>query len=219
MLLGADLSTGAGGHLGHLLAGAAAALCGAVAVLTSVLRDRHRRSSSGPTVPRGAGPPVPSIAVAADGSILGWLAVAAAGAATVHGAVVREHFGESTALGVFFGLLAISQYGYAVLIVRFPSVLLVRAGLAANAGVVALWAFTRLIGIPFGIAGGATEQVGIPDLLATGFETAAVVTAIVALRHGARSWPRREAMSPAQRIAAVCAIAVTSAAVATLGPN
>ncbi len=41
----------------------------------------------------------------------------------------------------------------------------------------ALWAYTRTVGIPFGVGGGELKIVGVPDLLATGLGVVAAIGA------------------------------------------
>jgi hypothetical protein len=109
------------------------------------------------------------------------------------------------------------QAGYAGVVVLRPTRPLLQAGLIANAGVVALWVYTRTLGIPFGPGGGEVEALGAADLLASGFEVMAIVVAVVALRrHSTQSHPR-PGISPAQQLAAVLAVVGTSAFVATVG--
>src|SRR3954454_19967810 len=93
------------GHLGHLVAGGAALLLASVAAVVTVLRDRRRGSISSMT---SAGSSIPGAGTGL--AAVGWSAVAMAGAATVHGAVVREHFGEAALLGSFFLALTLAQY-------------------------------------------------------------------------------------------------------------
>jgi len=112
---------------------------------------------------------------------LSFVAVGTLGAAAVHAAVIREHFGESTLYGTFFLVAAVVQLGYAALVVTVPNWRLLVAGLVGNASVVALWAVTRFVAIPLGRGAGEREEIGRLDLTATGFEVLAVAAAVVAL--------------------------------------
>jgi hypothetical protein len=198
------------GHLGHLVVGGAALLLASVVAVVTVLRDRRRGSTSRIT---SAGSSIPGAGTGL--AAVGWSAVAMAGAATVHGAVVREHFGEAALLGTFFLLLTLAQYGYALAVLLRPRAWLIRVGLLANVAVVVLWVYTRTVGIPFGIAGGEVEHVELADLMAAGFEIAAVTAGVLALQRGLRSRPVRASLSTAQQVAAVCVVALSGAVLAS----
>lgn len=108
------------------------------------------------------------------------LALCWVGAATTHLLVIREHFDEAWVLGLFFLVLSAIQYAYALALALTESRQVLVLGLLANLGVLALWAFTRLASLPFGL--GRREPVGAADVIATAFEAVAVVLAGAALR-------------------------------------
>jgi hypothetical protein len=197
-------------HLGHAVAGGLSLLLAAVVLVAQQLRARHRGTAADDLTTTSADRP-------GDPSLAGWLAVAVLGAATVHAAVVREHFKESVVLGAFFLLLSVLQGAYAAVVVVRPTRALLQAGAAANAAVVALWLYTRTFGIPFGVSGGEVEAVGVPDLLSTAFEVMAVVVAVVLLRQRSAAARAGWRVSPAQQLGAVLAVVLTSAVVATTG--
>jgi hypothetical protein len=85
------------------------------------------------------------------------------GAAVIHAIVVPPHLSESLLYGAFFLVLALAQLGWAFLVVVRPVPVVLVAGMAANVGVVLLWAATRSAGIPFGVAAGRREPVGVLD--------------------------------------------------------
>ena len=85
------------------------------------------------------------------------------GAAVIHAIVVPPHFTEAVLYGVFFAALAVGQLGWAVLAVVQPKSWVLYAGALGNLAVVALWAVTRTVGIPLGIAAGQREAVGVLD--------------------------------------------------------
>jgi hypothetical protein len=97
------------------------------------------------------------------------LACVAAGA--IHAGVAPEHFHEGPRFGLFFVLLSAAQFVTAAVLLVRPSYRLVVAAVAMNSGVVALWAITRTIGLPFGLAD--VETVGRLDAVATIAEVAA----------------------------------------------
>jgi hypothetical protein len=108
------------------------------------------------------------------------LAVCWVASATIHLLVIREHFDEALALGLFFLVTTVVQCGYALAVSLRPSRQLLAAGLTANLGMIALWAYTRMVSVPFGL--GPRERVGVADVTATAFEAVAVMLAVVALR-------------------------------------
>jgi len=62
-----------------------------------------------------------------------------------------------------------------VVLLVVPRRPVVVAGVVANLGVVVLWAWTRAVGIPFGIAGGARQRFTLLDLTATALEVTVVL--------------------------------------------
>jgi hypothetical protein len=119
------------------------------------------------------------------------LAVTWAAAATTHLAVIAEHYAESAVLGTFFLVVSAVQYGYAVAVVVRATRRLLVVGMVANLSVVLLWAYTRVVAIPFGL--GEREPVGAVDLLATAFEVGSVALTLTVLR---RSSPVQNASRP-----------------------
>ena len=114
--------------------------------------------------------------------LLGAVAAACAVAAVVHALVAPEHFAESALYGWFFVTTAVAGIGYAVAVVVRPSGRLLLGGAAANAAVVGLWLFTRVVAVPLGPGAGQTEPFGVLDLVASGAELVAVAAAVLALR-------------------------------------
>ena len=116
-----------------------------------------------------------------------WQIVSLAGLWTAGGAVhlgvIDRHFAENTLLGIFFLLLSVLQFGYALRLVVAPSRALIGVGLVANLAVVMLWAYTRTVDIPFGIGG--RENVGLADGLAVALELGAAVLSLVLVRSAA----------------------------------
>lgn len=101
-----------------------------------------------------------------------------AGAALVHAAVVPHHVHESALLGWFFTGLCLTQLGWVVLVLLRPDRTAVTAGVLGNLGVVVLWAWTRAVGVPFGVLGGVREPIAATDLGATALEVAAVLAGL-----------------------------------------
>src|SRR5215216_1599508 len=91
------------------------------------------------------------------------------GAATVHLLVVPVHTAEFQPYGLAFLAVAIFQARWAsVYFGRRPAWLL-RLGVAANVAVIAVWAWSRTAGLPWGPAPNTPEPLGGPDLIATSF--------------------------------------------------
>jgi hypothetical protein len=140
-------------------------------------------------------------------------AVLVGGAAAIHLGVAGVHLGESWPLGVSFLVLAAFQ---AVWMLRcwqpVHSGWLV-AGAIVNAGVVALWALSRTVGLPVGPDPGQSEAVGFADLTASAFEGLAVgVTVLLLVRDR-----RRFAARPVGRRTATAVVAGVAAVVMTMG--
>jgi hypothetical protein len=98
-----------------------------------------------------------------------------AGAGVIHLAVVPEHAAEYLPAGVFFVVLGVFQLVWAVVLPWRGTTLLRGVGLFANLATIALWAWSRTLGIPVGAEPRTPESVGYPDVIATAFELGLVV--------------------------------------------
>jgi hypothetical protein len=103
------------------------------------------------------------------------------GAAAVHAVVCPEHFHEGLLYGQFFAVAAGAQLTWAVLVIFRPRRWLPVAGLVGNLAILALWAITRTVGIPFGPEAGEIEAVGVLDAIATALEVALLICCAWAL--------------------------------------
>ena len=111
------------------------------------------------------------------------MAAGSVGAALVHAAVVPEHVREGALLGWFFTLLCLAQLVWSGVLLLVPRSAVVRVGALGNLGVVALWAWTRGVGVPFV---GGRETVGVAGVVATACELLVVAAGAVALQGDGR---------------------------------
>jgi hypothetical protein len=118
-------------------------------------------------------------------------AVAAVVAAGVHISVCPEHYREGLLYGVFFTVTAGAQLLWAALLMVRPGPSVVRAGLLASLGIIALWAVTRSVGIPLGPERGEVEAIGALDVLATTAELVAAAACVWVLSRSGRQDHRR----------------------------
>ena len=102
------------------------------------------------------------------------LASAALGAALLHAAFAPGHFAETWSHGLAFAVMAWLQLALAVALVAFPSRRVFALGLL-NLGIIGIWVMSRTIGAPFGPNPWTPEDVGTPDLIATGLEALLVI--------------------------------------------
>src|SRR5262245_34504231 len=158
-----------------------------------------------------------AVPVAGDGLSLGarWLVAAClAGAAVIHAAMVPAHLGESAVEGWGFVASAWAQLLLAVLVVVRPS-RGVRIGVVAvNAALVAVWAVSRLFGLPFGAHAGHAESVTVVDGVCVALEVTAVVIVAGTVAWRPTRWLARVG-APAAMAGAVGAVLLASAAVAS----
>ena len=99
----------------------------------------------------------------------------------VHGGVTEHHAHEAAVLGWAMAVMCAGQLTWAVWLLFAPRQRVVEVGVLGNLAVVVLWAWTRLIGIPFGIAGGQRQRIGGWDTTCTLLEVGAVLAGLVAL--------------------------------------
>lgn len=126
-------------------------------------------------------------------SVLWLLAGASAAAGLVHAAVTPHHLHEAPALGWAMAVMSIAQLGGAVWLLLAPRTRVVEVGVVGNLAVVVLWAWTRLLGVPFGIAGGLRQRVGPWDVTCTALEVVAVLAGLAWLSGLTLSAPRQPA--------------------------
>jgi hypothetical protein len=143
------------------------------------------------------------------------VALASAGAATIHFAVIAQHFEEYWLFGSFFVGVAVLQLAWALLVVLRPSPRLYLAGAAGNAVVAATWLVSRTMGLPLGPEAGEPEAVGIADTVATVFEVVIVAGALLLMLATA---PRRPLarFTAATTVTALSAIALTALSLLSL---
>lgn len=126
---------------------------------------------------------------------------ASLGAGAIHGALVREHLAEWWGYGLFFALAALVQLLAALALAtravnerdtgpRWRSVRrgLLWVGLLANAGLIAVYAVSRTVGVPLlGPEAGEVEPVDAVGLASKALELAAVAAFVLLLRWDSRS--------------------------------
>ncbi|MCU1600272.1 MAG: hypothetical protein JWO22_981 [Frankiales bacterium] len=101
-----------------------------------------------------------------------------AGAGAIHGAMTGHHLHEAPLLGWAMAAMCVGQLGWCLWVLFAPSARLVEIGVLGNLAVVVLWAWTRLVGLPFGVAGGLRQRIGPWDLTCTLLEVGAVLLAL-----------------------------------------
>ena len=102
------------------------------------------------------------------------------GAGVIHAVVMGEHFREFWVFGAFFVAVAAAQAAWAALVMVRPSRAVLVGGAVLNLAVAAIWAISRIAGMPVGPDAGVPEAVGPLDLMATS-EEVVVVLAVLAL--------------------------------------
>ncbi len=113
------------------------------------------------------------------GRYLRWLLAALSlGAGVIHFAVSGEHYELSWAHGTFFAVVAWLQLSWAVAVVVRPTRWLLAAGALLNAGILGVWAVSRVWGVPIGPDAWTPEAVGWSDALSSVCELGIVVLAL-----------------------------------------
>jgi hypothetical protein len=148
--------------------------------------------------------------------LLLFLAAGLVGSAAIHAAVVPQHLTEWAAAGVFFIVLVAAELAVAALLFARPQPRVLFAAATVSLGPLALWLYSRTVGMPFGPGVGSREQIGLPDGAACVLEVITLITAVVLLRGG--GWLRRPAVSAhARSLALVAVIAVAAVGLAGSG--
>jgi hypothetical protein len=116
------------------------------------------------------------------GRYLRWLLAALSlGAGVIHFAVSGEHYDLSWTHGTFFAVVAWLQLSWAVAVVVRPTRWLLAAGALLNAGILGVWAVSRVWGVPIGPDAWTPEAVGWSDALASVCELGIVALALAVL--------------------------------------
>jgi hypothetical protein len=142
------------------------------------------------------------------------------GAQAIHTAVIAGHYREWWAEGVFFFGLGLLEGGLAAMLLLAPGRRAAGATVALSVATVALWAWSRTVGVPLGPAAGYVEPVGRADVVASLLEVAtAIVLAPAALGASqpagaadARGHGARRAAAAAAAVALLTVVGVTGAA-------
>ncbi len=116
------------------------------------------------------------------GRYLRWLLAAlSVGAGFIHFAVSGGHYDVSWMHGTFFAVVAWVQIAWAVGVILRPTRRLLTAGVLLNAGIIGVWAVSRIWGVPVGPDAWTPEAVTLADSLSSGFEAGIVVLSLAVL--------------------------------------
>lgn len=147
-----------------------------------------------------------------------FLATALFGSAAIHAAVVPEHLSEWAAAGAFFIILAAAQLALGLLSLGRRHRTMLQAVAVVSIVPLALWLYSRTVGLPFGPGAGVPEPSGLPDWAAGVLELSTLVAAVVLLREKGRLPRRLPASAHVRSLTVVAAIAVTVLGLAGTGP-
>jgi hypothetical protein len=135
------------------------------------------------------------------------------GAAGIHFAVIVPHLNEYKPFGVFFLIVAWFQATWAVLVITSDNRRLLVFGLVVNTLVVAIWLWSRTVGLPIGPEPGTSEDVGLADGISTVLEAVIGVLVLLLLSRVYR-WrePSRRAVVLSAVLSWAVVIALTAVA-------
>jgi hypothetical protein len=137
------------------------------------------------------------------------IAVASFGAAAIHTAVAGSHLQEWGPAGIFLSVAAAAQWVVGLLVLAVPSRSVRDVAAAGSAGLIAVWAISRTVGLPLGSKPWTPETVGTADAVAVLFEVAVVIGALVARK--------REPVRPSNSGALIVATATATLVGLALG--
>lgn len=109
------------------------------------------------------------------------LATLSAGAGAIHLAMIAPHAQDSTLDGMLFAAAGWFQLVLAFFLFSRPSQKLLGLNIVVNVAMLAVWAVSRTVGLPWGAHSGVAEDVGTVDLVCAAFEAALIVASAVAL--------------------------------------
>lgn len=164
-------------------------------------------------------PPEPWLAVVRARPAAAILTLLSFGAAGIHFAVSPDHFAEWVPYGMAFACLAWFQLAWSAAYLLGPTRRLGLVAVVVNAAVVAVWVWSRTIGLPIGPEPGATEPVGFADALSSGLEAFLVVALLADARLTARLAGQPARWPVVAAVVAVLVVVATVAAMAALAPQ
>jgi gas vesicle protein len=109
------------------------------------------------------------------------LAALSFAAGVIHLVMVPQHAQESTRVGLAFAAAGWFQIAFGIAVVVRPSRGWIRLGIVANVVFVAVWVFSRTVGLPDWTGDGGIEKTKSVDALCVGFEIAIIVVAAAVL--------------------------------------
>jgi hypothetical protein len=116
------------------------------------------------------------------GRYLRWLLAALSlGAGVIHFSVSGDHYEMSWLHGSFFAAAAWLQLAWAVGVILRPTRHLLTVGVLLNAGIIGVWAMSRIWGVPIEPDAWTPEPVALADALSSGFEAGIVVLSLAVL--------------------------------------
>jgi hypothetical protein len=148
------------------------------------------------------------------GRYLRWLLAALSlGAGVIHFAVSGAHYEVSWAHGTFFAVVAWLQLSWAVAVVLRPTRRLLIAGVLLNAGILGVWAVSRVWGVPIGPSAWTPESIALSDALSSACEVAIVALALAVIVRPAMA---HRQLRPAVAVPAVGIAALGVAVISSL---
>jgi hypothetical protein len=149
-------------------------------------------------------------------SIRAVLAGFSVAAGAIHLAMVGSHWEASAVDGVLFAAAGWFQLIMAFWLFSRPGRLPLIVNLVVNVGLIASWAVSRTVGLPWGAHAGTAEEVGRIDLLCVACEAAlVVVTLAVLMRPQLAFRARGPAVAAAAGIPLLAVLGLTTAALAS----
>jgi hypothetical protein len=152
----------------------------------------------------------PAGLVGRAGDVRAWLAAALVGSAVIHAAVVPAHLDWWPAAGAFFVGLAGAELALGALAVAWPHRAVPAGAVLLSVGSLALWAVSRIAGLPWGPEPGSVEPMRLPDLAACTLELATLYLALVLLV-ASRRLGRERTLGTTARAVGVLVLAVVTA--------
>jgi hypothetical protein len=148
-----------------------------------------------------------------------FLAACLVGSAAIHAVVAPEHFSHWAAAGAFFLILAAAELALGLVLPGRRQRTVLLATTAVSIVPLALWLYSRTVGLPFGPAPGVPEAVGLPDCAAGALELGTLLVAVVLLRNRDRVARRGTASDHIRSLPVVAAIAVSVLGLAGTSPS
>ena len=162
---------------------------------------------------------VPRTALGSDAVMLLRIVAVATlfGAQAIHVRAMSDHARVWPAAAAFFLVVAIAEGACGVWLVLAPGHRAARVAIALSFATMAVWAMSRIVGMPIGPHPWIAEPFAVPDVISTGLEMTTAICLVAWMRRSEREAPLSRAGIAAAAFSLIVVASVTWVGLAAPG--